>query len=133
MNIIRTPGRGYSGSFYSNRGRDRGTEWNGWELDNSFPGFPYLTRSGLIPAADYPIGLDRARTCAGALDSLIHASKYCDGDDAALAGLVRAMDDVMNLQSSMCSFGRPRRMPSRELARRAAAAAAGWPAGDGAR
>ena len=52
----------------------------------------------------YEVDLERCRTSAQVLDWIAQVSKKTWASDAILADLVRKLDDILNLQGSMCSF-----------------------------
>jgi 1,2-phenylacetyl-CoA epoxidase catalytic subunit len=63
-------------------------------------------RTLLHEAMDYEVDLDEARTSAEVLDWICQVARKDWADDVTIAWLVRALDGVLNLQSTMCSFGR---------------------------
>lgn len=68
----------------------------------------------MLPGGGPPQGVaDHER---GVLDSIVHASrKEWARDDAALANLIRALDDVLDPMANLCSGGASKTMSSRKL------------------
>ena len=56
----------------------------------------------------YDVNLEHCRTSAQVLDWIVQVSKKTWASDAILADLVRKLDDILNLQGSLCSFGTER-------------------------
>ena len=56
----------------------------------------------------YEVDLERCRTSAEVLDWIIQVSQKTWATDARLAGLVRALDEILNPQATLCSFGKER-------------------------
>ncbi len=54
---------------------------------------------------EYYIVLDRCRTSAEVLDWISQVMQKTWATDAILAGLVRALDEVLQLQPNLCSGG----------------------------
>jgi hypothetical protein len=52
------------------------------------------------------VDLERCLDSADVLDWIAQVGKKNYADDAVLAGLVRALDDVLDVQANLCSFGR---------------------------
>lgn len=73
--------------------------WGPWRLDRRtrvlYPVEPYR----------YEVDLDRCRTSAEVLDWICQVAGKGWADDATLAGLVRALDDVLYPQANLCSSG----------------------------
>lgn len=85
--------------------------WGPWRLD---PDEPYLEHT----IHDYPIDLARlAADSAEMLDMIIQVTGKSWADDAAVAGLVRAFDDVLKPQQNLCSFGRNTPISKRAVTR----------------
>ena len=57
----------------------------------------------------YKIDLERCKTSAEILDWIVQVSQKTWGTDAVLAGLVRKLDEVLNLQGSLCGQGLEKR------------------------
>lgn len=91
-------------------------DWGPWTLDGD-PVDPELRLDG---GRRYAISLVRCRTPAEVLDWICQVAKKNWADDAVLAGLVRALNDILNPQANLCSFGRSKPLTIeqiRELAR----------------
>lgn len=95
---------------------DRARGWHGWQLD---PEHRVLTleRDGVFL---YEVDLERAVTPAQALDWVAQVAGKTWATDEVLAGFVRALDDTVDLQATLCPFGRSRRLTLAELDRRIA-------------
>ena len=89
--------------------------WGPWRLhDHELLG-PVLEREWDSPSLHYWIELNRCTSSAEVLDAVMHSSRHCWADDATLAGLVRALDDVLNPISNLCGGGRSAKMRPRRL------------------
>ncbi len=112
----------------------RHDDWGPWRLDPEvrvlYPVWPYR----------YEVDLDDCTTSAEVLDWIIQVAEKGwasaehggndpdhnpDGwtDDAVLAGLVRALDDVLHPQAFLCSSGKSKRLGRRRIAELVAQAA----------
>lgn len=95
------------------------TRWGPWRLD----------REQRVLAAGagrqrVAVDLEDLRSPVAVLDALYRLAA-AGHDDQAIAGLVRALVDVLRPQASLCSWGRPRNLSRREI--RDLAAKAGEP------
>lgn len=73
----------------------------------------------------YEIDLDRCLTSSQVLDWIMQVNaKSLDMD---IAGLVNALDDVLNPQHNLCSFGGDRALTKADIQRSVDAAAERWP------
>lgn len=91
-------------------------DWGPWRLDKSvyvlFPTTPYR----------YEVDLEDCTTSAEVLDWIFQIAGKTWADDATIAGLVRALDDILHPQATLCSSGQSRsltRSDVRALVRRA--------------
>ncbi|MGH3548398.1 MAG: hypothetical protein ACRDQU_09860 [Pseudonocardiaceae bacterium] len=88
--------------------------WGPWRLDADagvlYPVTPYR----------YEIDLRTCTTSAQVLDWICQIAGKEWADDATLAGLVRAFNDVLAPQATLCSFGQSTRLTRREIRRRVA-------------
>ena len=80
------------------------SDWGPWQLDAStcvlYTDQPY----------HYEIDLEQCLTSAHVLDRVMQiAGKDWPGSDQILAGMLRALNDVLHPQASLCSWGKPRR------------------------
>lgn len=102
--------------------------WGPWHLD--------AAQRMLWPGAGgyrYELDLDQATNAAQLLDWVCEVTGRQWGrdsaeDDAVVAGLVRALVDVLHPQANLCSWGRARRL-SRPQLRSLVSRAGGLPAG----
>jgi hypothetical protein len=78
------------------RGLDE-SDWNGWHL---LPGGELEHEE-----ASYPIDVQQFTRSAKALDMIMQIATKTWATDAVLAGLVRAINDVVEPQATLCSFG----------------------------
>lgn len=70
----------------------------------------------------YEVDLEWCRTSAEVLDWIAQIAAKNWAGDATVAGLVRALEDVLDPQANLCSGGRDKRITAaraRELARQA--------------
>lgn len=95
------------------------TDWGPWML---YP--PTLI---LVLEGHYYVDLERCLTSAEVLDWLCQIAGKAWADDETLAGLVRAVDDVLDPQRCLCSFGTSKRITRRDVERLVAQAAKRWP------
>lgn len=89
-----------------------GKRWGPWRMSDDGT---RLEREWDDPIRHYWVDLQRCTTSAEVLDSIMHASRASFADDAALAGLVRALDDVLNPMANLCSGGEPKTLSTRRL------------------
>lgn len=75
----------------------------------------------------YEIDLERSITSAETLDWICQVAGKGWADDETLAGLVRAVNDVLRPQASLCSNGMSKEITSAEVAQLVAKAAGRWP------
>lgn len=84
-------------------------DWGPWRLDAElrvlYPISPYR----------YEIDLDTCTSSADVLDWICQIAGKDWADDATLAGLVRALNDVLYPQAHLCSSGRSKRMTQRQI------------------
>jgi hypothetical protein len=86
--------------------------WGGWRLEGlalSYPAYP--------GDACYPIDVERFTTSAEMLDMIMQVAKKPWADDECLAGLVRALNDILQPQGTLCSFGRDRKLTPAKIRR----------------
>jgi hypothetical protein len=77
--------------------------WNGWQLSGH--DLWYLAHPGTPGHACYTIGLDHCRSAAEVLDAIVMVRRFDWATDACLAGLIHALDDLLNLNLNLCSWG----------------------------
>jgi ABC-type transport system involved in cytochrome c biogenesis ATPase subunit len=83
--------------------------WGPWQLDRD-------VRALRMGDTDYEVDLDRCLTSAETLDWILQVADKADADDATIAGLVRALTDVLDPQATLCSGGRSRRLTMAQVA-----------------
>lgn len=92
------------------------SDWGSWHLDTT----AWVLYSD--PPHPYEVDLERCLTSAQMLDHIMQVAGKTWADDATIAGLVRALDDVLRPQASLCSFGAAKRLAKarvRQLAQQA--------------
>ena len=83
-------------------------QWGGWKLKKStyeLEYFPYA-KGETGAAYSYSVDLERCTTSAQMLDWIMQIAGKTWANDVCLAGLVRALDDVLAPQGTLCSFGK---------------------------
>jgi hypothetical protein len=85
--------------------------WGGWRLEGLMLSYPAY--SGGV----YPVDVERFTTSAQVLDVIMQVANKRWADDGCLAGLVRALDDILEPQANLCSFGRDRRLTPAKIRR----------------
>ena len=98
----------------------RRSSWNGWFIDK---------RSLVYEPEDYDITITELTTPAKVLDWIMQiANKDWGGgkekNDQCVVGLVRAINDILRPQGTLCSWGESRTLSVADIERRLAAAAA---------
>lgn len=95
-------------------------DWGPWRLDCDGPDdlYPVLTHRERA----YEVALYECRTSPRVLDRIAQVASKEWADDATVAGLVRALDEVLGMQANLCGCGVSKRL-SRERARDLAARA----------
>jgi hypothetical protein len=74
----------------------RPRNWGPWQLD---------AEVRVLRSKHYEVDLDRCTTSAEVLDHICQVVDKTWADDAIVAGLVRALNDVLKPQANLCSFG----------------------------
>jgi hypothetical protein len=87
-------------------------DWGPWRLDPD----TYVLFWG--DPRRYEVDLERCRTSAEVLDWICQVAGKQWSDDANLAGLVRAINDVLHPQASLCSWGASRRIAKTKIRQR---------------
>lgn len=87
--------------------------WGPWRLDKEKE---ILWQEHKGQHTDW-IDLDRCTSSAEVLDTIIHFSRKFDGDggEVAIAGMVRALDEVIDPMANLCSFGKSTTMKPKRL------------------
>lgn len=78
-------------------------DWGPWRLD---PSHLTLTHD----ASTYEIDLETCTSSAQVLDWVMQINTKTWGDNATIAGLVRAFDDLLHPQANLCSSGQSRQL-----------------------
>lgn len=95
--------------------------WGPWKLDlgrfvlDRGPGF----------SGSFPIDLLSCQDSDEVLDYICQVARQRWADDVTLAGLIRALNDVLDPQTTLCSVGEPKRLSGQQLRGRITAAAGG--------
>ena len=76
-------------------------QWHDWHLD---------VEHLVLVNPNYEIDLERCRTSAEVLDWIFQFSSKAYASYLDIAGLVDAFGSVLNPQSTLCSFGQPKRI-----------------------
>jgi hypothetical protein len=94
--------------------RRRRSDWGPWHLDHN-------TRVLYVEESNgyrYEVDLDDCLSSAQVLDWICQIAGKTWADDTTLAGLVRAIDDVLTPQAHLCSSGQDKRITERQVAER---------------
>jgi hypothetical protein len=91
-------------------------DWGPWDIDPD-------TAELYNDDHDYAVDLETCRTPAQVLDWITQVTAKTWADDRTLAGLLRALDDVLNPQARLCPGGRSRRLSRANVAELVAHAA----------
>ena len=79
--------------------------WGAWRLDDDH----------LCNGDDYCFDLSDVTSSAEMLDMIMQISGKPWADDACLAGLVRALDDIFDPQALLCSCGKHKRITASKV------------------
>jgi hypothetical protein len=90
--------------------------WGGWTLDGVWLEYPAYVGGA------YGIEVTDLRSSAPMLDVIMQVRGKNWADDACLAGLVRALDDILQPQAHLCSGGENKLMAPEKIAALAKAA-----------
>jgi hypothetical protein len=90
------------------------SDWGPWRLDAS---------NLVLHAGEYEIHLYECDSAAKVLDWIAQIAGKSWGDNETLAGLVRVLDDVLDMQANLCSFGQSGEPLTRERLHEMASAA----------
>ena len=83
--------------------------WGGWWLEHRHLAYPAYT------GGDYPIDVERFTSSAEVLDMIAQVSMKGWATPECLAGLVRAIDDLLHLQGRLCGCGTDKRLTPAEI------------------
>ncbi len=96
---------------------DPPSDWGPWRIDTRswvlYPVRPYR----------YEVDLEECLTSAQVLDHVAQIASKTWADDATVAGLIRALDDVLHPQATLCSGGAAREITAQKARQMAAQAA----------
>jgi hypothetical protein len=91
-----------------------GEKWGGWCLQKNgclvFPAYGEST--------DYEVDLDTCTSAAEILDWIAQIAGKNWAGDACLSGFVRAINEILNLQGTVCSYGQNKRLTVTEIRQR---------------
>ncbi|MFI7705228.1 hypothetical protein [Nonomuraea sp. NPDC049480] len=96
------------------RGAISDTRWNGWRLKPSTYVLELVRDGNFV----YEVDLDRCLDSAETLDWIMQVSGkefYRLDMGAVISGLIYAIDDVIDPQRRMCSFGSSTRLTQKEV------------------
>lgn len=65
----------------------------------------------------YYIDLERCLTSAQVLDWIFQVAAKSWADHGVLGGLISALDDILDPQANLCSFGQPKSLTEADIAR----------------
>ncbi len=82
-------------------------DWGPWILNTDSLSLEYGNR--------YDVDLESCLNSAQVLDWIIQVSHKSWVDNSVLAGLIRALDDVLNAQANLCSFGKQKEITVTKL------------------
>jgi hypothetical protein len=99
----------------SSRARElRLSGWGPWALNHHNFTLEMFDRPDRFT---YWIDLEQCTTSAEVLDWICQVAGKVWADDATLAGLVRALNDVLRPQGTLCSWGHSRRLTKVQIRR----------------
>ena len=84
------------------------SDWGPWCLD---------TTAWVLHARGYEVDLERSLTSAQVLDHIMQVADKRWADDTTIAGLVRALGDVLGPQASLCPGGASKRLTKARIRR----------------
>jgi hypothetical protein len=83
--------------------------WGGWRLEGLELLFPAYT------GGCYPIDVQRFTSSAQMLDMIMQIAHKTWADDECLAGLVRALNELLQPQAHLCSCGGDKRLTAAQI------------------
>src|SRR5262249_51977365 len=86
--------------------------WGPWALNHLTVALEMLDRPDGVT---YWVDLEQCTPSAEVLDRICQVAAKLWADDATLAGLVRALADVLHPQGTLCSSGQSRRLGRRQI------------------
>jgi hypothetical protein len=90
--------------------RPRSSDWGGWRREGLELVYPAYCGGGV-----YPIDLERFTSSAEMLDIIMQVGKKDWATDACLAGLVRALNDLLQPQGTLCSCGADKTLTTAQI------------------
>jgi hypothetical protein len=93
------------------RGWDR-SKWNGWRLEGVELVYPAYV------GGVYPIDLETCNRSSEVLDWIAQITGKEWATDECIAGLVRALDDILDLQANLCSRGDDKHLTVEQIRKR---------------
>ena len=87
--------------------------WGGWKLRKSTYELTYRPYADAVYV--YPVDLEQFTTSAQVLDTIIQVAEKTWATDEVLAGLVRAINDLLRPQGTLCSSGTNKSLTSTEI------------------
>src|SRR5690606_12279282 len=97
--------------------------WGPWRLSE---GGRVLECDCDDPLRHYWVELESCDSSAQVLDWMCQIAGRYDGDDVAIAGLVRAFNDLLDPQAHLCSMGKDHKLSQKKLDELIAAGHAQW-------
>ena len=85
-------------------------DWGGWKLDGCELAYPVYGGGG-----EYPVDLTRFTSSAQVLDMIMQVAGKKWATDKCVAGLVRALDDLLQPQAHLCSGGSDKRITRTQI------------------
>src|SRR5215212_604242 len=82
-------------------------KWNGWQLEGGALTYEW--------PANYEVPGHECTSSAHVLNWIMQVSKKTWATDSCLAGFVRAMDDIVDPQATLCGGGRSKELSGRQL------------------
>lgn len=87
--------------------KPRLSDWGPWRLHDDYE---LATDPDLAAGYAYPVDMEECTHSAEVLDTICQVAEKTWADDETLAGLVRALNDVLRPQANLCSCGRDKRL-----------------------
>lgn len=88
--------------------------WGGWRLDGATFELAYPAYDG---GGEYQVDLEQCCTSAQAFDWIMQVIGKTWATDDCIAGLVRALDDILDPQDRLCSGGANKKLNSADVRR----------------
>jgi hypothetical protein len=88
--------------------------WGNWQLSEDTLELRCRPYGG---GGSYPVDLEQFTSSAEVLDTIMQVAGKRWATDACLAGLVRALNDLLHPQAHLCSGGRDKRLTPAQLRR----------------